>query len=481
MDISNQQESFIYRCVSDTLDGLGDGLSHFSGTSRVAVLYAISPESPLLICDPQNLLQGHELKFMTLYPENSDWRHRVEMETVKSGHGNIHPEKDHELCGLISYGGHSDAVFYQRWFTEHHPDMCSSGPTERWLEYAVWRFSHDITKGRELYTGISGNFLREYSTHAVRDHIVDEMNLYLGWDSQVRIYPVLDAILGVSKTREEGLWPQGNLVIIDPQYIEDMNFLLSFQEEEQPQLGNFKHVCKLLRTVEQTNNKLVSDGQAILGVSDDKLPEFSLSAEFCGSHGFLKVNQTQVCSFSDGSFSSTTHQEKLVEFEEVLFESSLSPSARSNIFKIVVSLVHYAQHQEHGCTLVIDLNKKPVRISGQTLSRPIDLCQPDMLELAKSLTRIDGALHIGADQHLYGFAHLLDGRSVHYEDRARGARYNSALRFTAERDNIIVVVVSSDQPVSVIKEGVEISGVCRWRPITTCVFNSELFTSWVKK
>jgi len=477
----NQQEAFIYRCVSETLDGLRDGLSHFSGTSRVAVIYAISYESPLLVCDPQNLLQGHELKFAQLYLENNDWRHKIELERLSTEQGNIFTEKDHQLSGLISYGGRSGGVFYQRWFTEHHPDMCSTGPTERWLEHTVWRFSHDITNGRELYTGISGNFLREYSSHAVRDHIVDEMNVYLGWDSQIRIYPVLDAILGISKTREEGLWPSGELVIVDPRYVKDMNFLLRFQEVDQPQLGNFKHVCKLLRTVEQTRSKLISDGQAILGVIDDILPEFSLSADFRGRHGFLKVNNKKVCSFSDGSFGSSTHKAKLVEFEEILLESNVSPSMGNNIFKIVASLVHYAQHKEHGCTLVIDLNRVPVKISGQALSQPLDLFRPDQLELAKSLTRIDGALHIGADCCLYGFAHLLDGHSILAEDLARGARYNSALRFTAEHDNIIVIVVSADRPVSIIKEGVEVSGTCHWRPITTSIFKSEPFSSWFIK
>ncbi len=67
--------------------------------------------------------------------------------------------------------------------------MCSIGPTERWLEHAVYRFSHDIANEEELYTGISGGFLKEYATHAVRDYIVDEMNVLIGWDTRIRVYP----------------------------------------------------------------------------------------------------------------------------------------------------------------------------------------------------------------------------------------------------------------------------------------------------
>jgi hypothetical protein len=478
-NISN--DHFVSRCLSETLDGLRDGLSHFSGTSRVAVVYCLAPGDPMLVCDPQNLLQGHAPMFRKKYLESDAWRKAFRQDPEKGEAKYIHPERDPELSGLISYGGYSHSVYYQRWFTEHHPDMCSTCPTKRWLEHAAWRFSHDIAKGENLYTGISGNFLREYATHAVRDHIVDEMNLFLGWDSQMRIYPVLDAIVGISKTREEGTWPCGELVFVDPRYGGEMDFLVRFQEEEQPRLGNFKHVCKLLLTVEGSEYKLVANGKAILGIVRNSLPEFYMTAEFCGRHGFLQINGIRVCSFSDGSFHSTTYQAKLVEFEEVLLDANLPPAERSNLFKIVTSLVHYAQNLEHGCTLVIDLNSEPTPISGQTLTHYLDLRQPDLLGLAKSLTRLDGALHIGADGRLFGFACLLDGRRIIGEDRARGARYNSALRFTAEHAGITVIVVSMDRPVSIIQQGVEISGICHWSPITTSIFTSERLKSWVKK
>ncbi len=76
--------------------------------------------------------------------------------------------------------------------------------------------------------------------------------------------------------------------------------------------------------------------------------------------------------------------------------------------------------------------------------------------MAKSLSKVDGALHIGADLKLHGFACLLDGHFIPGENLARGARFNSALRFTAEHDNIIVIVVSSDDPVSIMVDGVSL-------------------------
>ena len=459
---------FICNCLADLSDGLREGLSHFSGPSRTAVIYAIEPEEALHIYDPQNLLQGHEPRFKELYIDSRAWQRTPSGAFLKNGSFHMVPEKNIQLAGLISYGGRSSSVFYQMWFSEHHPDMCAVGPTERWLEHAAWRFSHDVANDEQLYTGISGSFLREYATHAVRDFIVDEMNVSLGWDTQLRVYPILDTILGIGNTREEGAWPRGELAFVEKKALTDIRFVASFPEMEQPNLSNFKHVRKLLLAVENSTRKLVSQGQTIIGISEDYINDFCINAEFNGRHGFIHLNGDTVCSFSDGSYRSTTHRAKLVQVEEMLLESDLDPEDSSFLFKIVCALAHHAESDKFGCTLVLDLNEKPVTISGQKLKEPIDLRQLNYLELAKSLAKVDGALHICRDMKLHAFACLLDGRSIPSEDRARGARFNSALRFTAEHRSLIVVVVSSDRPVSTIQEGIEVSAQCQWHPESTC-------------
>ncbi len=472
-------QSFLKRCASDILNGLSDGITHFSGPSRAAVLFALGPQSPLMLCDPQNLLKGHEPVFKALYIDNEKWRYKVSVVPDKSRFAEIHPAKDLGLAGLLSHGGYSSSVFYQHWFTEHQPDLCSTGPILCWLEHAVWRFSHDMANESDLYTGISGNFLREYATHSVRDYIVDQLNVHLGWDTMIRIYPVLNAVLRISETREEGGWAEGQLLFVDPSMLRHLNFLVTFQEDSCPRLANSKHVRKLLQSVEDSSSRLVSDGHSILGISDSTLPPFSICADFQGRHGFLKIQNNKICSFADGRFGSTTYQDKLVHLEELLLESSLGEFECYYLFKIAVSLVHHAQLRKHGCTLVLDLNSAPVHISGQRLSPPLGLRRPHTLNLAKSLAKVDGALHIGADRHLHGFACLLDGRAFAGEDLARGARYNSALRFTAENENIIVVVVSSDRPVSVIHQGVEVQGACDVSFLENSVYPLERLDYWV--
>ncbi|BBO72033.1 DNA-binding protein [Desulfosarcina alkanivorans] len=471
---------FTCHCIGDTLDGLRDGLSHFSGPSRAAVVFAADPESKMFIFDPQRLLSGHEPRLKELYVDNRDWQKRPLVQRGSLKYSHISPERNLQMTGLISYGGRSGSVCYQMWFTEHHPDMCSIGPTERWLEHAAWRFAHDMANESALYTGISGSFLREYATHAVRDDVVDRMNLLLGWDTRLRIYPILDAILELSRTREEGAWPRGKLVFVEPQSLGRIPFLARFSPTEQPTMENIKHVRKLLAAVEQSGLKLISDGCCVAGIADDSLPDFSITAEFNGGHGFLKVVDDTICSFADGAYQSTTRRANLVHLEEALLESDLDRESGNAVFKILSTLVHQAEDQKHGATLVLDLNRTPVAISGQCFEHPLDLGEAGNLNLAKSLLRVDGAVHIGVDMHLHGFACLLDGRAIASENRARGARYNSALRFTAEHANIIVVVVSSDRPVSIIQSGIEISAACQWKPVSCRIVQPIPLNHWVK-
>jgi hypothetical protein len=306
------------------------------------------------------------------------------------------------------------------------------------------------------------------------------MNVILGWDSQLRIYPILDAVLAISRTREEQMMPRGALVFVERNLLGGIDYLAQFPEMEQPLLDNFKHVRKLLQAVEDSDRKLVSDGKNIVGITTgDSMPPFFITADFRGNFGFLRLNTEDVCSFSGGSFKSTTRKAKLVHVEEALLESQLDPQVGHDLFKIASDLVHAAEESKSGCTLVLDLNADPVFISGQKLADPLDLRRPHLLELARSLSRVDGALHIRQDLCLHGFACLLDGRAIPGEDRARGARFNSALRFTAQRPHLLVVVVSVDRPVAVIQEGVEISAQCQWTPVTSCLFRPLTLEAWI--
>jgi len=472
--------SFKNLCLYHVVDGLSAGLSQFSGQSRAALIFAEHITDPVRVYDPQDLLRGHEPKLEELYLEEEDWRFQGPDSSSMSPFGEMHLEKNLDLTGLVSFGGRARNIFHQMWFTEHHPDMCSVGPTERWLEHAAFLLANDFGFENALPAASSGYVLLEYATHAVRDFVLDQVNVMLGWDTKVLVLPILDAVLAVSKTPEEGHKPMGELVFVAPVDFPSLEFLIRFPQDLRPSVHNYKHVRKLLQAVENRDRKLVSDGLNIVGIVTGTMPECRLTADFQAGHGFLRFAGKPVCSFSDGRFTSSNRKANLVDLEEMLLESPLDAEAGSSLFRIVKDIVNHAGEGKFGCTIVVDLNETPLSISGQRLDRPVSLEDARYLDLARSLAKVDGALHIGADLRLHAFACLLDGHAVPGENLSRGARFNSALRFTSERNHVIVVVVSSDKPVSVIQGGVEVTARCEWKSFSKLGEQPPTLEDWIR-
>lgn len=469
--------SFENICIFHLLEGLRDGLSHFSHPTRVALIYAETPDSPPRICDPLDLLRGHEPKLQDFYLYSSKWRGDKECGTRM--HILNEDENELDLSGTITLGARSQSMCYQMWLTDEHPNMCSTGPTKRWLEYAAGMLSQNFETRDVLNLDTAGFMLQHCATHAIRDYIVDERSRQ-GWlDTQIRVYPFLDAVLRISGTQEEGAWPKGRMVVVEPTDLDKVRFVCRFPDLEQPRLADTKHVRKLLQAVEESGRVLLSDGSKVVGIAIGPMPGAYMAAQFSGTHGFLWIKNNLVCSFYDGNFHSTNMRANLVQIEELLLETDMPMEQQHTLRQILSVMVNRVRDRKHGCTLVIDTGEKLLDMSGQRLVEPLDLQQSSQLKLACSFAKLDGALHVGArDTKLHGFACLMDGRSVPGENRARGARFNSALRFTAEHEDVIVVVVSADRPISIIKNGVELTALCHFGHIQG-MSRPPLLAEWI--
>ncbi|MCG8635175.1 MAG: DNA integrity scanning protein DisA nucleotide-binding domain protein [Desulfobacterales bacterium] len=459
------QKSYKKLCIANILNGVSDGLYKYSNPSRVALLFAPEPDDPIQVFDPQDLLGGHETKLNEEFLTGEElWRERVKQQISSQPRGHLIPDRDLDMSGLISFAGASSEFFFQVWFTEHHPDLCSSRPTEKWLEQAATLLAHDYNSSNTPINS-SDYVLKNYALQAIADHLVDERNQHLGFDTKIQIPSILNHILAISKTKEEGAWARGILFFTDPTTINNIDFLTKIQRHERPLVSNIKHIRKLLVGVERSDRKLVSDGNTIIGITDAEIPEYAIAAHFKGDYGFLRMGTQKVASFSDGNFHSSTREAKMVELEEILLDSNLPTEAAGTLFNVVSGMVHKAGHARHGCTLVIDMNETPLTLSGHVLEPPLSLLEPKNYDLASALMRIDGAVHLTTDTRIHGFACLLDGKTISWENMARGARYNSALRFSAATPKVIVVVVSADRPVSIIYNGIELNAFCRWKPV----------------
>jgi len=180
--------------------------------------------------------------------------------------------------------------------SDHHPDMCSIHPTERWLEQAACLPMHDYDS-RTAAINSSDYVLKNYSLQAIADYVVDEREKGLGSDLKILIQPILNDILNISKTREEGPWARGTLFFVDSNRLSQISFITKIQKRERPVIGNVKHIRKLLLSVENSDRKLVSDGLTVIGITDSEIPAYAVSADFRGDHGFLMLGNKKIAFF----------------------------------------------------------------------------------------------------------------------------------------------------------------------------------------
>jgi len=466
----------------NVLEGLTQGLSRFSGPSRAALIMAETPESPLLVHDPRRLLRGHEPKLAKVFFDSGDWRQMAPDTAAMKPFGQAAWAEKLHLTGLICAGGYSQPLFYQIWFTELHPNMCSTGPTERWLEHAVWLLAHDFASEGAFFTSASKHALEAFEHHAVRNHLFAEMTKALGRPPHIPLYPVLEAVLDISTTREEGQPPSGRMIFVEPSDADHVPWLVRFPEAERPRLRNAKHVRKLLLSVENSMRRLVSDGESVLGVSAPANGLYTrLTADFQDRFGFLRLGGKPVCSFLDGVYQSTTRKPNLVLLEEALLESQIGQDQGHALYHIVSAIVDEARKEGFGCTLMLDPAATLPPLAGQHVDPPLSLGDPPHLDLAKSLAKLDGALHLTGGGMLRAFACLLDGKAVESEDRSRGARFNSALRFTAMHTGIIVVVVSADAPVFIFQGGLQLNAMCDLRGEADLDLDPPRLEDWLEE
>jgi len=105
---------------------------------------------------------------------------------------------------------------------------------------------------------------------------------------------------------------------------------------------------------------------------------------------------------------------------------------------------------DHGTTIVV--SEDPVS-EIQRLGQEALAIKPEYLDYqgVARLGRIDGAIMLGPDGRCYAFGIILDGLASSSGDRARGARFNSSVRYQrTSRVGTMVIVISDDGTVDLI-------------------------------
>jgi hypothetical protein len=133
----------------------------------------------------------------------------------------------------------------------------------------------------------------------------------------------------------------------------------------------------------------------------------------------------------------------------------LFPGIPVKACELLLSLVHQTERARHGTLFVVSAQ---ARAEAERLKNQSTAIEPRILsaELLDHLTGIDGAVLVDPSGNCHAIGVILDGLASSYGNPARGARYNSALRYvhSAMQRGIptLAIVVSEDGGVDVIPD-----------------------------
>ena len=129
----------------------------------------------------------------------------------------------------------------------------------------------------------------------------------------------------------------------------------------------------------------------------------------------------------------------------------LFPQSQPQDVRRILTLADAAIEQRRGTMLVIsqESEAEAERLESQGTSVTPTLITPELLKL---VTSIDGAVLLDPQGLCYGVGVILDGPATPHGSPARGARYNSAIRYLSAHPGCLIIAVSEDGPVDIFPQ-----------------------------
>lgn len=466
----------IFIKVDELLHASQKGLSSYAGTDlRVAVLLCIEDDpKQLRIIDPYRILESSKgaLKEYFQDPLNRGFENSAKL-------GNrLHNDRIPEISGMVAYAQQSQSIHYQIWFAERPTDISHENSIRHWLASAARSLSYEVALGCPLHTQSAKIALENYSLYAVEHSIATEYAYRRQKAPHRDLMSILETVAEISLAKEEAAPTTGEIIFTDAEYLQNQLFQLEFSPR--PLLRNHKHLSKLLHGLWK-GVCLLSCGHELWGISRDTDLPYDLFLRVVFQSGIAAVflagqscsPALEICTVNLGRYQARHIQARLPGLKGVLLDSGLDEARAASVENNLSILCSEIAGHHHGATIVLETSDSPLTISGQHVT-PTQLDIPAL----RALSEVDGALHLNREGRLKAFGCLLDGMSSLYEDRARGSRFNSALRFTETHADCLVIVVSSDGPITVFWEGRRL-GAGQLRDLREYVeINPPLFDAW---
>jgi len=255
----------------------------------------------------------------------------------------------------------------------------------------------------------------------------------------------------VSALRYEGTEAKGTILLVKNQHAVVTDKITITNPID---LNNHRAVRKLLEVC-SSGFCLLSDGTQIYGIG--KLAGKEQTVElykivYVRHYTWDLVHGDNVLMRAEYGQPSLPRK-RLLDSEFFAYVPRIFPGIDAHSLSSLWSLVQAATEQKHGTMLLVSSSAKQEaeRLSGQSITvkeLPIEA------EVINAMTSVDGAVLVDPYGVCHAFGVILDGLATEKGSSARGARYNSAIRYIEARGEreCFAVVVSEDGYIDLLPE-----------------------------
>jgi DisA bacterial checkpoint controller nucleotide-binding. len=303
---------------------------------------------------------------------------------------------------------------------------------------------------------LSAKGLEHQASEAISDVVIKCRANHLGGFSGTEFSSAyfVEELTRVSRAVEEGKGATGTIAFVatdgpkkrevndtsETQISEEMDKLAEF--DKSIRLNDHKHIVKSLQLVKsESAGCLWGDQDGLYGIIQQP-PIDSLVARFSRGIADLSYAGTKICRIVGGEASYILKEPR----------DLLAPllGCGEDCLDTVSSIIESCRSQRHGATLVLVPEVPKFAMTGHKLKLPIKKPR----NLMGLMSSVDGAILLDSESNLHGYGFILDGDADPDSERlSRGARFNSALRFSRRIPEGFVLVISEDGPLTLFRYG----------------------------
>ena len=253
------------------------------------------------------------------------------------------------------------------------------------------------------------------------------------------LFSTLNAVASLTYERAGA---KGNLTVTSH---ENLKNWLTVKFKNPVRLRELRTMRKVLQ-LSDSNMSVLADQTYAYGLGTSKTAPDIVEVSITGHARWeASVNGDK---FVRVTYGKATIPNQPIEFEELkdIAERTIGNANTKRIWEIVQA----AQESGQGATIVVSKNPEAetIRLSAEGMPIQHDYLEPE--EIVR-LCSVDGAVMIGPDGRCYAFGVILDGVADESGDRARGARFNSAVRYqNMETPSSMIIVISDDGTVDLL-------------------------------